>query len=392
MRLSDAAWHGTIRTSRNLVALAALALAVITAIPLQTATAQEELPVPGVDVPLDLPDVPPPPQEQPRNRPRRPLLDALAAPRNAAPPEPEKLNDALELFLAPLVEGDPAIRSLHIELDPQQTDLLADRVLLRIDAELNSSQWSNRPSELWAEIDLHVEQAGFVEDDLGHRVYTPARAMLIAMLTVDTDILGAVNEALPKLREQLARREERDPLAERVLAKLETTGQVASMDELADLFTYISAQQFLVMVERIDALRAELAATDNADEANRLQREIQQLREQRDQMLLVHPSVQRDDRGEAVSIAIHMAHPPGASAVQVDRLLAVVTADGVEVETAASLNRGVEMYALFKPMVLNTLATIQNADRQQLEAMLQAYLPLLEQLLGKPGGLFGEPR
>jgi hypothetical protein len=336
--------------------------------PCVVALAQEELP-------------PPPPSPAPRQPVRGErlerlerlrqmggrLIDGLANPAPgqgaaaAAGVDVQRLNEGVEELVDPLVTRDPALRSLRFYFDPQETNLAQDRVTLMALVGLNHTAWSPQPSNLDVQVRARVEPpAG-----------GPLLASAAGRLTATTDVLALANYAVPRLRERM--RSEIRPGAPdeeiklRMLRRLEQTGPIRSLDELADLITSMASLNFLSKTEEIDRTRNELARVLDEPRRRDLEGRLDELRFERDAMLAIRPMIVRGPDGAAAQITIKLGGLRGTQGAYIDALEAIIAHDHVAVSGQAGLAQGVELYMLAKPLVISTFARIQARDPRTLE-------------------------
>jgi hypothetical protein len=186
-----------------------------------------------------------------------------------------------------------------------------------------------------------------------------------------TDVLALSNFAIPRLRDRL--RSEIQPGAPdeeiklRMLRRLEQTGPIQSLDELADLITSMASLNFLAKTEEIDRVRNDLARTTDALARRDLEGRLDELRFERDALLAVRPTIIRAANGDAAQIVIKMGDIRGSQAAYIDALEVVIAHNHVTIAGQAGVGQGVELYMLAKPLVISTLARIQSRDPRTIE-------------------------
>jgi hypothetical protein len=329
------------------------------------------------------------------------------------PLQPVDVNAGIKEMLDRLISGDRAIESLKIQFDPQQTDFARDMAKLNADVGLRYSAWSKSPSRLTLGLNAKMENPGNM----------PSRAVVGGELVLQTDVVALVNHLLPRIKKRMGiegdgrvvvdgekpatvqndrrgpllgrlRRNARDtavavqaPAPGRAPApeapidapvgvttaddlsfkaqlqdKLARTGTVKSMDELVDLFTYISGLSLCIQNEKIEGL---IAAVDNApsDQARRrAAEELAEARQKRDAMLYTRLSVNRDSAGFARGFEIVMVESAAVTGTKIENLNVVVSEQQVKVTGSTRLFQGLELYPFIKPVVMNFLRNVQERD------------------------------
>jgi len=291
------------------------------------------------------------------------VIGALAADPQAAPKplDVPQLNEGILSLLEPLLTQERALESLHIGFDPVATNFARDTIKLRADARLKHTGWSPNPTQINIEL-----QARMARSD-----NRAQQALLEGQLHVETDVIPLANRAIARI---LGRAQPRAPAGDgrpmsaeedfqaRLRAKLERTPPLASMDELVDLGIYLAGLRMAVVNDQIDRLKDDLNAA--ADERARaaLQADLDQVRLARDRMFDVRPRVERDERGRAAALVFTAVDSGLSAGGRMDRLELVLREHEIHLAAGGSLLRGVESYALLKPLVMNTLERLQNRD------------------------------
>ncbi|MBI3465489.1 MAG: hypothetical protein HY000_20905 [Planctomycetes bacterium] len=272
-----------------------------------------------------------------------------------------RLNEGVEELVEPIVTRDPALDSLRLYFDPQETNLAQDRIALMAVVGLNHTAWSPQPSN------LEVQLRGRVEPTAGG----PLQASASGRLMGTTDVLALSNYAVPRLRERM-RSQVRpgapdEEIKLRMLRRLEQTGPIRSLDELADLITSMASLNFLAKTEEIDRVRNELARVTDPLAQRDLEGRLDELRFERDALLAIRPTIVRAPNGDAAQIVIKLGDIRGSQAAYIDALEVMIAHNQVTIAGQAGVGQGVELYMLAKPLVIGTLARIQSRDPRTLE-------------------------
>lgn len=322
------------------------------------------------------------------------VVGALAADPQSAPKplDVPKLNQGILSLLEPLLTQERAIESLHIGFDPAATNFARDTITLRADARLKRTGWSPNPTQINIEL-----QARMARRDNGAQ-----QALLEGQLHVETDVIPLVNRAIARLMNRAQRpapaggsrllTAEEDFQA-RLRAKLERTPPLASMDELVDLGVYLAGLRMAVVNDQIDRLKDGLNAAPDERSRAALQAELDEVRLSRDRMFDVRPRVDRDENGRTAALVFTVVNSGLPGSGRMDHLEFVLREHDIHLVADGSLLQGVEFYALFKPVLMNTLERLQNRDpdtlrlgRGILRDSLNQARPLLFGDAPAPGG------
>lgn len=284
---------------------------------------------------------------------------ALNPPRVEVP----KVNEGIAALLDPLLTEEGGLESLRLHFDPAETNLARDRARLIGAAKLRRSSWSNEPTLMDVDLRASVER----------RQDGRPQGALDGGVRVQTDVIALGNRALARLRERLDRparggvSPDGRPNADetfrlRTLEKLERTPPLLDMDDLVDMLTYLSGLRLNATNDRIDELKARAAGVNDERLRGRLLNELDDVRRQRDQMFDVRPNVERDVEGRAVAMTYTMVKSQWSSETQIERFRLAISQRELTLNVVGTTGQGLEAYALFKPLVLNTLARIQARD------------------------------
>jgi hypothetical protein len=318
------------------------------------AAAAEELPPPA-----DQRNQPPPLER--RERLRRlggQLLDALVPPTSLQTLESDALNRVLADLLAPLASARGYLESIELQFVPEATDLAADRAAVRAAVLLRRSVWSPEPSRLEVTVQGRVQasQAG------------PPVACVEGQATLETDVLSLAEFALARARDPLALHLQREaPTAEPGLArlaydKLNRTGRITTLDELADVLAYLAGLKLQFVNEQIESLHAALAAGPAEPHRSELEQELREARERRDRLFELRPRIERNELGVAQKLTVSLNSGSLGPPAQAEQLELSVTEHEMALRTTLQFTQGVEWYLAFKPLVLGTLARLQSGD------------------------------
>lgn len=158
---------------------------------------------------------------------------------------------------------------------------------------------------------------------------------------------------------------------------LTTTPPLKNMDDVVDFVLTFAGLRLTGINERIEELKVQVSS--GPDEKSRLDaaKQLADARRERDQMLDVRPRVERDENGQAVAMRINLERSQVDEATRVEQLRFEISATNLTLRLVGSTMQGMELYALGKPLVLNTLTRIQmrDADTMQLgRGMFRNYL------------------
>ncbi len=290
------------------------------------------------------------------------LVESLAGdPQQASKPvDVSRLNEAIGLLLEPLLGQERALESFHIGFDPAATDFARDTIKLQADARLRQTGWSTNPTQ----VNIGVV-ARMARGQNGVQ-----QAILGGELNVATEVIPLANRAIERLlsRAEPARSAGGRPLSAddefklRLREKLQSTPPLASMDDLVDLAVAISGMQLTARNDEIERLKQQVAAARDDRERAPAQMTLNQARLARDQMFDIHPHVDHDEQGHAVALIYAMQNSSVPAAGRVNQFEVVIREREIHVVGDGTLLQGVEFYALFKPVIMNTLERLQNRD------------------------------
>jgi hypothetical protein len=300
-----------------------------------------------------------------------------------------KLNDGIVALLQPLLDEEGGLEYLRLRFDPAETNLARDTVHLVGAAKLRKSAWSNEPTQV--DLDLH----GTVQ----RRPDGRPLGVLDGELRFQTDVVALANRAMARFADRLDRRAQQGsvrgegplPAEEafrlRMREKLASTPPLRSMDDVIDLILSFSGLRLTAINDQIAEFKAQLDSA--ADEKARvdLKRQLDAARSQRDQMLDLRPQVERDDSGRAVALHLSLDRSQLDAATKIDRLQVVIADRLVSIQLVGNTLQGMELYSIFKPVLLNTLTRIQMRDVDTVRlgrGMVRGYVQQLREGLGGP--------
>ena len=368
----------TIRHLLSLVALVACA-AVIAGLQV---SAQEVVPPPAPEGAAPVP--PPPPQRplQPGERRERlrqfgtnlfnafangqagaggPIPPGVFGPGPGGPGMPldiNKVNESIAALLQPLLAGEASIESFDLRLDPAQTNLAADTIAATVNVALRRSAWSTSPSR----IHLDLVSVASLNAPGG------ARALADGDLAVQTAVVPLADFALQRYKAKQAAKiadppQGADDFFQAYLReKLARTPNLTSFEDVVDLFQYICALRFVAQNDHIDRLKESLAAATDAGVRNSLAAELAYARSQRENMSNVRSQIVRDASGNIQSVDLPLVNLQISPALMLERVDLHVTPTEITAKAKIGIVRGVEVYALVKPVIIMTLQQLQQRD------------------------------
>ncbi|HVX13676.1 MAG TPA: hypothetical protein VHC22_21010 [Pirellulales bacterium] len=318
------------------------------------------------------------------NGPLGQLFESLAGDPNGGQPALDipKLNDGIAALVEPLLDEERNLEYLRLRFDPTDTNLARDVVHVIGAARLRHSRWSDDPTQ----IDLDLR------GNMQRREDGRPQGTLDGELRFQTDVISLANRAKARFSQQMERRAQQGAVREaplnaeeaaraRLRETLAKTPPLQNMDDVVDFVLTFAGLRLTAINERIEELKVQVSS--GPDERSRLDaaEQLAEARRERDQMLDVRPRVERDDNGRAVAMRINLERSQVDEATRVEQLKVELTATKVTIRLVGSTMQGMELYGLFKPIVLNTLTRIQmrDADTMRLgRGMFRGYLDQLD--------------
>lgn len=305
-----------------------------------------------------------------------------------SPLDMAKVNEGIVALLRPLLDEERGLEYLRLRFDPAETNLNRDTVRLLAAAKLRHSAWSPEPTLV--DIDLR----GMMQRDPDGR----PRGLLDGNVRFQTDVVALANRAMARFAEQLERRAEQgsvrdgvmnaeETFRQRMREKLAATPPLESLDDVIDLMLSFSGLRLASINDSVAEIKRDFDAAPDEKARADLANQLIAARRERDQMLDLHPFVERNDAGQAMALILKMDRSRVNEATQVERLRVEIAADQVTVNLVGSTMQGMELYALSKPIVLNTLSRIQMRDPNTIglgRNMVRGYLGQLRGALGEP--------
>jgi hypothetical protein len=283
-----------------------------------------------------------------------------------------RLNHSLEALLEPLLARERALEYLDFGFDPEATNFADNSVKFYLSAGLTHTAWSAAPTA----IDFDVLA------DVRRPPGEVSRAALDTRLRLKTDVIPLSNYVLARLAERLYTDEPSavatsaqpgpggssigpnpdEHFRQLVAEKLSRTGEITTMDDLADLFVYLAALRLRAANEHIDRLKIELYEAPDEPAHDHLLSQLDAARRERDFLFNVRPKIDRDERGRAVAIQARIADSQVADGSQIRHLDLLIAADEISLSAVAGVTQGVDAYLLLKPIALRTLQGLQERD------------------------------
>ncbi len=310
------------------------------------------------------------------NDPNTPALDVV------------KLNDGIVALLQPLLDEEGGLEYLRLRFDPNETNLARDTVHLVGAARLRRSAWSQEPTQV--DLDLH--------GTMQRRPDGRPVGVLDGEVRFQTDVVALANRAMARFADRLDRRAEQGSVREgplnaeetfrlRMREKLASTPALQSMDDVIDLILSFSGLRLTMINDEIAELKAQLASVQDEKARVDLKRQLDAARRQRDQMLDLRPQVERDGSGRAVAMHFSLDRSQVDEATKIERLQVAISDRLVSIQLVGNTLQGMELYGIFKPVLLNTLTRIQMRDPDTARlgrSMVQGYMRQFRDGLGGP--------
>jgi hypothetical protein len=292
----------------------------------------------------------------------------------AAPAQPldiGRLNSAIPAMLGQLARGDAAIESWGLYFDPSGSDLGQDRLAIVTDLALRQTAWSAETTRVHLEVRARAD------------VRTPgaAKAAIDFRLILDTPAHAAADYAARQFQAKrcgsppTVATGAQDYFIARFCEKLGRTPPLADFEELADLTQYIAALRFLAQNDEIDRLKSALASAATDQQRQALASELANQRVGRDRLAATKLQVVRDPYGRAQAITLALANVEVGSILFAQRVDVAIAPRNITLSGQAEVRKGVELYALAKPLIvltLNRLAQRDPATVAQQQAWLQS--------------------
>lgn len=281
-----------------------------------------------------------------------------------------RINAAIPQLLGQLARGDAAIQSWGLFFDPSGSDLGQDRLAATMDLALRQTAWSAAPSQ------AHLELRAAAD------VRTPGanRATIDFRLVLDTAAVAAADYAVRQFQSRRCGSPPTtasgpdDYFVARFCEKLGRTPPLADFEELADLAQYIAALRFLSENDEIDRLKAAQASAATDDQRRALGAQLAAARVGRDRLAGSGLKFVRDSAGRTQAITLSLKDVHIGSAVFAPQIDVAITDHTITAVGSAQVLKGVEVYALVKPLIvlaLNKLAQRDPATIAQQQAWLQ---------------------
>lgn len=308
------------------------------------------------------------------------------------------LNEVLAEALKGFAQIEPAFEQLELQFDTTATNWEADQLALQVQATLAQTAWSESPTSLALSLQADIDPASASQ---------PARGMVRVEFRLQTDVpplLAHVQQRLarpqaPRLRlrpfrQQPAEPQDPGPLAE-IRAAAAAAGPLDSLDAAADLLLGHSGQKLTAANGAIDEIKAKLVAATESAEQRRLAEELAAARAERDKLLALRLSIERDELGVAQRLTVERASaPPGDEPLQLAALELQITNSEIVCQAEVQLQRGVEGYLLFKPLLTGLLQNLQRDDpaaKAQLLSLLGVYWTQMRSDVLEPGVVQSAP-
>jgi hypothetical protein len=301
-----------------------------------------------------------------------------------------KLNDGIVALLQPLLDEEGGLEYLRLRFDPAETNLARDTVHLVGAARLRRSAWSDEPTQV--DLDLH--------GTMQRRPDGRPLGLLEGELRFQTDVVALGNRAMTRFADRLDRRAQQGSVRDgplsaeetfrlRMREKLAATPPLQTMDDVIDLILSFSGLRLTSINDRIAELKADMESTQDEKARVDMKQQLDAARGQRDQMLDLRPQIERDDLGRAVALHLTMDRSRVDEATKIERLRVAITDRQVAIELDGSTLQGMELYAIAKPLVMNTLTRIQTRDPDTTRlgrTMVRGYLQQFREGIGGPDG------
>jgi hypothetical protein len=307
-----------------------------------------------------------------------------------------RLNEGILALLEPLLDEERGLEYLRLKFDPADTNLGRDTVHLVGAARLRHSAWSDEPTQI--DLDLH--------GTMQRRDDGRPKGILDGQLRFQTDVVALANRAMTRFADRLDRRAQQGSVREgplnadeafrlRLREKLAATPPLQNMDDVVDLILSFSGLRLTAINDRVDELKAEVASTTDEKARANLVKQLDAARRQRDQMLDLRPQVERDKAGLAVAMRVALDRSQVDETTRVERLKVEITDKQISLDLLGNTLQGMELYAIAKPLLLNTLTRIQSRDPDTARlgrSMMRNYLGQLRETVGEPGESAAPPK
>jgi hypothetical protein len=294
------------------------------------------------------------------------------APATAQPLDFGRLNAALPAMLGKLARGDAAIESWGLFFDPNGSDLGQDRLAVVTDLVLRQTAWSAEATR------LHVELRASAD------VRSPgaAKAAIDFRLVLDTPAVAAADYAARQFQANRCGNPPtvasgaQDYFVARFCEKLGRTPPLADFEELGDLAQYIAALRFLAQNDEVDRLKSVQASAATDEQRQLLAAELAKQRAGRDRLATTRLLVVRDAYGRAQGITLSLLNVEVSPVIYAQQIDLAIGQRNITVSGRAEVRKGVELYALMKPVIVLTLNRLAQRDPATV-AQQQAWLQMI---------------
>lgn len=308
----------------------------------------------------------------------------------------KQINETLATVVRPILAGDARLESFQVIFDPAITNLEKDVLRLSADAGLRRSAWSPSSTR------LHIE--GGATANLGAAGGPTAEAD--AQILLFTDVPALADWGLKQFKSRQANAANGaatvtgTPVQQEMREYLVGLDHIASLEDVVDVFQHLSSIQFRSLNENVHQLKQELDRATDDESRQRLAAQLLVARTEREKAQNIRTRIERDNAGRVQSLSIAMALPAvdatalrtavssstATQVLQVERFEILVTEREIRGSVVARINKGVETYALLKPIIVGTLERIQARDPATIAAqqtMLRGALERVMELLGQ---------
>jgi hypothetical protein len=264
-------------------------------------------------------------------------------------------------MLEPLARPDSALEAIELRVDPEVSNLARDRVALVGSARMRWTRWSADPSNLDLAVNAQVTPQG----------EGPREARIDAEAHVSTNVIALANYGLPKFAQSMTAPPDEKLsghadvlIKQRVAEKLARVGEITSMDDLADVFTHVTALRMMTLNEEVERLRARIDAEPDNHE---VVVQLHAARLERDKQFDSRPTIERNPSGAVEAIHLVMKTTQPLQGSRVNRYDVRVTAHDITVSIGGTTRDGVAIYTVAKPAVVRMLARIQARDPEAID-------------------------
>lgn len=287
---------------------------------------------------------------------------------DTAPLDYAKINSIIQALLDPLAGDDPIVSAVGMRLNPDNTDLVNDKLQLELTTDLRRTTWSEAPTRFTT---ILRGQARILPGE------TPEAAEVLELrigsdFEVATDAVPMLRYMSVQIKDLVGCSRATRPSQEFVCVKLAELGTVDSLESVSGLLVGVRDGLVLLIDEEINRLKAAIAAAPSDIDLERLATELKTVLDQKRFVGALTLNTAMDEAGAVKEIQVASGRPLALGRdIRLDSGRIVLAREKLTIGFAINARNlfPARDYQAFKGMLVDLFREVESGNPDALETV-----------------------